>query len=114
MRAAAGGDFRGVAADEDDVLRVHAEEVGHDLREARLVALAGRLRADRKLDLAGAEHGHLDALVRNADRGFEIVRDADAAELAALLRIRACARAKPFQSATSIIRFMLLAKSPLS
>ena len=35
------------------VLRVHAEQVGHHLREAGLVALAGRLRADRELDLAG-------------------------------------------------------------
>ena len=87
MGAAAGRNFRGVAADEDDVLRMHAEQIGHHLGEARLVALAGRLRADRKLDLAGAEHGDLDALVRNADRRFQIVRDADAAELAALLRL---------------------------
>ena len=85
MGAAAGGDFRGVAADENDVFRMHAEQVRHHLSKARFVALAGRLSADRKFDFAGAKHSDLDALMRNADRRFEIVRDADAAQLAALL-----------------------------
>ena len=49
--------------------------------------------------LPAAEHGDLDALVRDADRRLDIVGDADAAQLAALLATRACAPAKPFQSA---------------
>ena len=71
MRAAARRDLRGVAADELDVFRMHAEQIGHHLREARLVTLAGRLRADREFDLAGAAHRDLDALVRNADRRLD-------------------------------------------
>ncbi len=61
------------------------KQVGHHLGEAGLVALAGRLRADREFDLAFRLHRDLDALVRDADRRLQVVRNADAAQLAALL-----------------------------
>ena len=66
---------------------VHAEQVRHHLREAGLVALAGRLRADRRARPCRRRHRHLDALVRDADRRLDVVGDADAAQPAALLRL---------------------------
>ena len=64
-----------------------AEQVGRDLREARLVALAARLRADHDVDPAFRLHRDLGALPRRADRGLDVVGDAEAEQLAALLRL---------------------------
>ena len=46
MRAAADLHDVGVADDDVDDVHRHAEKIGHHLREARLVALSARLRAD--------------------------------------------------------------------
>ena len=52
MRAAADADDVGVAHDDVDGLDRHREQIGRHLREARLVALAARLRADHDVDAA--------------------------------------------------------------
>ena len=49
-------DDLGVAVEDLDVLERHAEAVGDDLAERRLVALAVRARAGDHLDLAGRQH----------------------------------------------------------
>ena len=49
------------------------EQVGGDLREAGLVALAARLRADHHADAAFRLHRDLGALARRADRGLDVV-----------------------------------------
>ena len=64
MRAAA--DLHHVGVAEDDLHRFdrHVQEVGDDLREARLVALAARLRADHDVDTALRPHRDARLLVR--------------------------------------------------
>ena len=52
----------GVAVQHLDVLERHAEPVGDDLAERRLVALAVRARAGDDLDLAGGQHPHARVL----------------------------------------------------
>ena len=52
MRAAADRHDVGVALHELDLLERHAEPLADALREARLVPLPARQRADRDLDLA--------------------------------------------------------------
>ena len=52
VRAAADADDVGVADDDVDRLDRHRDQVGDHLREARLVALAARLRADHHVDAA--------------------------------------------------------------
>ena len=52
----------GVAVQHLDVLERHAEPVGDDLAERRLVALAVGARAGDDLDLAGGEHPHARVL----------------------------------------------------
>ena len=54
-------------------LERHAEPVGDHLREARLVALAARQRADHDVDAAVRLHRDLGALARRADRGLDVV-----------------------------------------
>ena len=54
MRAAADPHHVGVAEDDLHALDRHAQQVGDDLREARLVALAARLRADDDVDASFA------------------------------------------------------------
>ncbi len=88
MGAAARRQNRAVAAQEIDRLRRHPEAVGHHLPEAGLVALPARLRADEQIDAVGLDL-HRHALVRHADRGLEIVDDADAEQPAAPLRLPA-------------------------
>src|SRR5262249_60082609 len=51
-------------------------------REARLVALAARLRADDDVDASLRPHADPRLLVGRADRGFDVVRKPAAEELA--------------------------------
>ena len=88
MRPAARGERRAVAAHEVDRVRRNAKLVRHHLPEAGLVALPARLRSDDEVDGVGRD-GDLDALVRHADRGLDIIGDADSQEPAALLRLGA-------------------------
>ena len=62
------------------------EQIGGDLRIARLVALAVRLRAEHQRDLAVRLEADLGALARRAARGFEKTGDR---------RARAAGRAPP-------------------
>ena len=61
----------------------HLDHVGNDLGEARLVTLAARLRADHDLDPAVRLHLDLGALLRGADRELDVIREAEAEQLAA-------------------------------
>ena len=58
-----------------------------DLGEARLVALAARLRADHDVDAALRPHRDPRLLVGRADRGFDVVGEPEAEQLAALRRL---------------------------
>ena len=85
----------GVAEDDVDVLERHAEPLGDDLSEGRLVSLAVIVRADQHRDLAGRMNANRRALVKAAARaeapgeagrreaaGFDIGGHAEAAKLA--------------------------------
>src|ERR1051325_8903929 len=61
-----------------------SQQIGGDLRKARLVALAIRLRAEHQGNTAISLEADLGALARRAPRGFEKARDAEPAQLAAL------------------------------
>ena len=63
MRAAADADDVGVADDDVDGLDRQVQQVGDHLREAGLVALAARLRADHHVDAALRLHRDLGALL---------------------------------------------------
>ena len=57
MRAAAGGDARGIVGDVIDAVERHAEPFRDKLRKARFVALPGGHRAHHQLDPAFGQHG---------------------------------------------------------
>src|SRR5204863_7706576 len=96
MRAAANRDAVRVAGDELDAVDRYAEPFGHQLREAGLVALALRGRADD--DLHGAAHRafrlhrDLGLLARRAGRGVDVIGDTDAAAFAPLACLLAALR----------------------
>src|SRR5205814_1222161 len=69
----------GVARDEPHVTDLDAEPLRQELREARLVTLAGRERAEHHVETALRAHGDLRALARRAGVELEVVRQADAA-----------------------------------
>ena len=79
MRAAAGDDKIGIAGAQGDCRRRHAEPFGDKLRECRLVALAGALRAEDQVNAIVGPHQDLGALARGAARRLDIVRNRDAA-----------------------------------
>src|SRR5438552_1011287 len=76
----------GVTEDDLHALDRHLDEVGHHLREARLVPLPARLRADDHVDAAFGAHGDLRLLLRSADGGLDIICEAEAEQPAALPR----------------------------
>ena len=77
-----------VAVPDDHVLVGDAEMIGDDLGERRLVALAVRARSRDRGDLAGPLHAHDAALPAEHVGGFDVGRDADAHEVAALTLLR--------------------------
>src|SRR5882672_7323211 len=79
MRAAAHRGHVAVAGDHADLLERHAEPLGHALREARLVSLAGGQRADHDVHAAFRPHGDLRPLAWIARVELDVVRHADAA-----------------------------------
>ncbi len=102
----------GIAMHDRHAVDRHAETVGDELGEGRLVALPVAVRAGQHLDRADRVDPHLrrfpqaDAGAKRADRrrrrdaaGLDVAAHADAALLAAASPLRPCARAKPFQSA---------------
>ena len=90
MRPATDLDDIGIAGDQPNGLIGRFEQIGDDLAEAGLVALAGRQRADDDVDMLLARiDGDLGALSRRPGRQVDVVGDADAAQPAA----RACGRA---------------------
>ena len=86
MRAAADLHHVGVAEDDLHAFHRHVQQIGHDLREAGLMALAARLRADDDVDASFRTHGDPRLLVGRADRGLDVVREPAAEQLAALGR----------------------------
>src|SRR5262245_51032257 len=74
----------GVAEDDLHLLDLHLDQGRYALREARLMALPGRLRADDDIDAAFRPYINLRLLLRRTDRGFHVVAEPEAEELAAL------------------------------
>ncbi len=95
MRPAASRDRIRVTGDQTHALERDAEPFGDELREARLVALATRQRADHDVDEAVQRDRDLGALARNSAGQLDIVGDADAAQLPVPARTRACASQSP-------------------
>ena len=114
MRAAAGADAVGVVGDEIDALERHAEPFAEQLREAGLVALAAVHRAEHQLDAAFGAHRDLGALARRAAGAFDVIGDADAAQLAALRATRPCARQSRSNRRARSAASMPRSYSPLS
>ena len=79
MRASTDGRDVGVAGDEPHVTELDAEPLRQELREARLVTLARRERAEHHVETALGAHGDLRALARRAGVELQVVRQADAA-----------------------------------
>ncbi len=80
MGAAAHLDPAGVAGHQPDGRHLDLQGVGHDLDEAGLVALAGRLGAGQHLHRPVLGDGHRHPLAHRAHGGFHIVGKADAAQ----------------------------------
>src|SRR5207253_7140756 len=83
VRAAARAHHIGIAGNDAHALDRDAEELSNDLREAGLMPLAARLRADHHAHAALGKHGDLGALLRRADRRLDVARKADAEPAAA-------------------------------
>ena len=66
-------------------LERHLQQVRHDLRETRLMALPGRLGADDDVDAALGLDGDAGLFLGRADRGLDVIGEAEAEQLAALL-----------------------------
>ncbi len=77
------------SGDDPHFLERHAEPFVDQLREARLVALTVRHRADDDVDPAVALDGDFGAFARLPGGGVDIVGDGDAAVFAALARFGA-------------------------
>src|SRR6185503_13609749 len=71
-----------------DGVERHAEPFADQLREACLVTLPAIHRAEHELDAATRADIDLGALARRAAGALDVIGDADAAELAALPRVR--------------------------
>src|SRR5437899_6937773 len=78
-----------VAGDELHVPELDAEPLRDELREARLVSLAGGQRAEDHVDAAFRPHGDFRALARIAGVQLDVVREADAAVPSAPARLGA-------------------------
>src|SRR5690242_17532440 len=87
MRAATELHELGVAREDTNFLERHAEPLGHELREARLVTLPRRDRPDDDIHASIRMHGHVRALARHTTRRVDVVRNADATALASRFRL---------------------------
>src|SRR6516165_11493581 len=83
MRTASDADDVGIARDDIDAVWRYEEKVTDDLRETGLMTLTTRLRADDDINAPVGRHGNLRAFLGSADRGLDIVRKAQAEQLAA-------------------------------
>ena len=98
MRAAADLHDVGVAECDRDLLERKPEQVRRHLRETRLVTLPRRLGSDDDLD--SLQDGRwIGALLGRTGRGFDVVGEAAAEQLAAAARILVARSAKPAKSA---------------
>src|SRR5947209_5039617 len=88
MRTGAESHPVGVALYKPHAILRHAEPFAGELREAGLMALAARHRADHDLDRALGLDGDDRALLRRAALRFDIAAEPDAAPPAARLRLR--------------------------
>ena len=82
---AARHDQVGVALAQPDALVGHAQPMGEDLREGRLVTLADMLRAGDQRDRAVGLEAHVDILVGRAAGALDVVGEAHPAQLAGAL-----------------------------
>ena len=80
--SAARDDQVGVALAEPDAFVRHAQPMGEDLRERRLVALADMLRAGDQRHRAVGLEADVDILVRRAAGALDVIGEAQAAQLA--------------------------------
>ena len=94
MRAASDRRELGVSGEEAHLRHAYAQPLGDELREAGLVALAGRQRPEHDIDSALRTYEDFGALARCAGVELHVVAQADAAQPAALARGRA-ARLEP-------------------
>ena len=78
MAAAAGAHHVGVAHDNAHGLDRYMEQVRHDLREAGLVALPGRLGADDDVDAAFRLDRDAGLFLGRADRGLDVIGESEA------------------------------------
>ena len=110
MRAAAGAHHVGVTHDNAHAFDRHLQQIRHHLREAGLVALPGRLRADDDVDAALGLDGDAGLFLGRADRGLDIIGEAEPQQSAALFR-RAPARleAVPVGDAHGEVHILLVA-----
>ena len=110
MAAAAGAHHVGVAHDNVHGLDRHLQQIRHDLREARLMALPGRLRADDDVDAALGLDGDAGLFLGRADRGFDVVGEAEAEQMPALFgRTPARIEAVPIGDAHGEVHVLLVA-----
>src|SRR5262249_59978844 len=89
MRAAADLHDVGIAENDAHVVARHKQEIGNDLREACLVTLTGRLRADDHVDASLRLHLDPRLLARRADRGLDVVCETQSKQFAASPRLAA-------------------------
>ena len=93
----------GVAGGDPDRLERHAQFVGDDLREHRLVALTLGGQPDRHLDPAVGQHLDVRALVRSRPGSLDVATDPDAEQPALRRRPPCGARSKSSQPIMSLI-----------
>src|SRR4051812_41465104 len=74
----------GIAENDAHLLNRYTDEVRNDLGKAGLVSLTARLRANHHIDKAIRPHGDARLFLGSPDRGFHIIDDAEAEQLAAL------------------------------
>ncbi len=77
-RARAPIELVGVARDDIDLIDIHAELFGDDLRETREVTLSLRANSRHDRDASTAHHLHLRAFIRTNARAFHIRDDTNA------------------------------------
>src|SRR5215472_447422 len=85
--AVAALDHAGVGLDKTECRKRQPQEIGGDLREAGLVALAVRLGAEHERDAALRLEADFGAFARRAARGLEKTGDAEPAQHRAVRRI---------------------------
>ena len=115
VRAAARAHHVGVADNHGHAFHRHGEELSDHLSEAGLMPLAARLGADHHAHAALGKHGDLGALLRRADRRFDVARKAEAEPPAAPERgVAARRESRPVGKAHGEIQVRLVGAAVVS